>query len=265
MEAARTYRCVVLFDKVLPRVVGSVTIDAAVLVLWGNGNKSDGGGSAARDMHGKRKSQHAELGKRQPPDKKILVTRPHPTSLSGNDHTCHREATAFIEGFRVAPTSRSYKIDPNHLGGSAYRGAAADTETEPCRNQRPTHGLLDYSCSPLMCIRSSRMSIMRVIWLNTRTRWPAAFSRVSSLSKRIICRAIGRSCKVPHAQSQKSGRKIERWECQTSSDIPSALQKHAGVKSQCLASPTHAFTENQSRRPACSLQPASRFIREAPE
>lgn len=113
-----------------------------------------------------------------------------------------------------------------------------------------------------MCIRSSRMSIMRVIWLNTRTRWPAAFSRVSSLSKRIICRAIGRSCKVPHAQRQKSGRKIERWECQTSSDIPSALQKHAGVKSQCLASPTHAFTENQSRRPACSLQPASRFIRE---
>ena len=33
VEAARTYRRVVLFDKVLPRVVGSVTIDAAVLVL----------------------------------------------------------------------------------------------------------------------------------------------------------------------------------------------------------------------------------------
>lgn len=37
-----------------------------------------------------------------------------------------------------------------------------------------------------MCIKSSRMSIIRVIWLNISTRWPAAFNLVRSLSRRII-------------------------------------------------------------------------------
>ena len=90
---------------------------------------------------------------------------------------------------------------------------------------------------------------MRVIWLKTRTRWPAAFSRVSSLSKRIIWRPIGRLYKVPCAQRHKSGCTGQEVGV---SDIPSALQKYAGAKSQRLASSTHAFTADHARKPVQS-------------
>lgn len=101
------------------------------------------------------------------------------------------------------PPTRIFRLDPTFR---VFHGAtAADQPRQEMQR-----------CSPLMCIKSSRMSIMRVIWLNTRTRCPAALSRVRSLSKRIIWRSTGGTWVRSGVQSEgEAGEREGEDYCQT--------------------------------------------------